>query len=321
VSNGIRPSDYITFYGLRQWDLLRAKKWYPQPSKDEVNKMQHNEQEDLKFEEKQRHNQMNDYLPSWMTNFFEDIFKNEIEVQEATGGAKAEALDDLEKDSLYVNELIYIHTKLMIVDDRYVICGSANLNDRSMCGDRDSEIAVCVEDMETVDSRMNGRPYKASRTAINLRGKIFQEHLGLLPETSMRRLSHMAPHLKPAALKTTDPYSLKVMDMLSDPLSKQFWDLWTGAAAKNTEIYRSLFHCVPDDNVKSWADYKKFFPNKEVVLPGHVVNVDLEKKEIQKELDKIQGHLVEFPTAFLVNEELKAAKWSAESVMPEDVFT
>lgn len=29
-----------------------------------------------------------------------------------------------------VTELVYIHSKLMIVDDRIVICGSANINDR-----------------------------------------------------------------------------------------------------------------------------------------------------------------------------------------------
>ncbi|KAJ2843520.1 hypothetical protein IWW36_005536, partial [Coemansia brasiliensis] len=41
-----------------------------------------------------------------------------------------------------VTELVYVHCKLMIVDDRYVIMGSANINDRSMCGNRDSEIAM-----------------------------------------------------------------------------------------------------------------------------------------------------------------------------------
>ena len=44
----------------------------------------------------------------------------------------------------------------MIVDDEYVIMGSANINDRSMLGDRDSELAVFVEDENTVLSRMNG---------------------------------------------------------------------------------------------------------------------------------------------------------------------
>jgi phospholipase D1/2 len=35
--------------------------------------------------------------------------------------------------------------------------GSCNLNDRSQCGDRDSEIALMVEDKATVRSRMNGK--------------------------------------------------------------------------------------------------------------------------------------------------------------------
>ncbi|KAL6655573.1 hypothetical protein ACP70R_006399 [Stipagrostis hirtigluma subsp. patula] len=36
---------------------------------------------------------------------------------------------------------IYVHAKLMIVDDEYVMVGSANLNERSLAGNRDSEIA------------------------------------------------------------------------------------------------------------------------------------------------------------------------------------
>lgn len=37
-----------------------------------------------------------------------------------------------------VTEIIYIHSKLLIVDDRIALIGSANINDRSMLGDRDS---------------------------------------------------------------------------------------------------------------------------------------------------------------------------------------
>jgi len=46
---------------------------------------------------------------------------------------------------LQVTELIYVHSKLMIVDDNLVICGSANINDRSMIGKRDSEVAVIIQ--------------------------------------------------------------------------------------------------------------------------------------------------------------------------------
>jgi phospholipase D1/2 len=35
-------------------------------------------------------------------------------------------------------EIVYLHSKLMIVDDRRLIIGSANINDRSMRGGRDS---------------------------------------------------------------------------------------------------------------------------------------------------------------------------------------
>lgn len=38
-----------------------------------------------------------------------------------------------------------MHSKLLIADDKSVICGSANINDRSMLGTRDSEIAVLLQ--------------------------------------------------------------------------------------------------------------------------------------------------------------------------------
>lgn len=38
--------------------------------------------------------------------------------------------------------MIYVHSKGMIVDDEYVIVGSANINQRSLEGTRDTEIAM-----------------------------------------------------------------------------------------------------------------------------------------------------------------------------------
>ena len=38
--------------------------------------------------------------------------------------------------------MIYVHAKGMIVDDEYVIVGSANINQRSLAGSRDTEIAM-----------------------------------------------------------------------------------------------------------------------------------------------------------------------------------
>jgi phosphatidylserine/phosphatidylglycerophosphate/cardiolipin synthase-like enzyme len=66
--------------------------------------------------------------------------------------------DEKQEVSDYVTEELYIHAKLLIADDRVVIMGSANLNDRSQCGDRDSEIALITEDKDMIPSRMNGQP-------------------------------------------------------------------------------------------------------------------------------------------------------------------
>lgn len=40
---------------------------------------------------------------------------------------------------------VYVHSKLMIIDDQFLILGSANLNERSLAGDRDSEICLSVQ--------------------------------------------------------------------------------------------------------------------------------------------------------------------------------
>ncbi|KAI5954529.1 SPO14 [Candida jiufengensis] len=78
-----------------------------------------------------------------------------------------------------VTEQLYIHAKCMIADDRNVIIGSANINERSMRGVRDSEVAAIIRDTETVDSTMDGKPFKAAKFAHTLRMRLMREHLGV----------------------------------------------------------------------------------------------------------------------------------------------
>ena len=49
-------------------------------------------------------------------------------------------------NNIPVTEIIYIHSKIMIVDDEKIIIESANINDRSMQGDRDSEFAILIQE-------------------------------------------------------------------------------------------------------------------------------------------------------------------------------
>ena len=57
----------------------------------------------------------------------------------------------------YLTEQIYVHSKLMIIDDLYALFGSANINDRSLLGERDSEIAVLVMDGDASRADVNGQ--------------------------------------------------------------------------------------------------------------------------------------------------------------------
>ena len=46
-------------------------------------------------------------------------------------------------------------------------------------GDRDSEIAVIIQDTDLVKSWMNGKKYAVGRFAHELRMNLWREHLGL----------------------------------------------------------------------------------------------------------------------------------------------
>ncbi len=78
-----------------------------------------------------------------------------------------------------VTEQLYIHAKCMVVDDRVAIIGSANINERSMLGTRDSECAAVVRDNDTIESKMDGEPYLVGRFPHTLRMRLMREHLGL----------------------------------------------------------------------------------------------------------------------------------------------
>eukprot|EP00795_Rhopilema_esculentum_P005283 gene5283-436_t len=146
-----------------------------------------------------------------------------------------------------VTEAIYVHSKLMIVDDRFVILGSANINDRSMLGNRDSEIAIIVQDTEMVDSQMDGKHYKAGQFAHTLRKWLFREHLGLLSDTERS---------------------------VADPISDEMINFWRTAAEENTKIYEESRNRLAESDPTS---ARQLLRN----LQGHIVEKPLHFLENQ----------------------------------------
>ncbi|XP_019701186.1 phospholipase D1 isoform X2 [Harpegnathos saltator] len=187
-----------------------------------------------------------------------------------------------------VTELIYVHSKLMIVDDNTVICGSANINDRSMVATRDSEIAVIIHDEEFEDGRMNDIPFLCGKFASSLRKQLFREHLGLL--------------------------NAKEEININDILIKSFYkDVWCARSKQNTQIYEEVFQCVPTDKVVNFAMLKQYQDKIPLSLSDPLL--------AQEMVEGIKGHLVDLPLNFLCNEDLKPAAVTVEGIMPTALWT
>ncbi len=89
-----------------------------------------------------------------------------------------------------VTEQIYIHSKLLIADDRVAILGSANINDRSLCGTRDSELAVIVRDSESTDAKLDGtHNQKVGKTINKLRKDLWKKHFGMRLTTGSEKMA------------------------------------------------------------------------------------------------------------------------------------
>lgn len=144
----------------------------------------------------------------------------------------------------WIQEELYIHGKVLIVDDRTVVCGSSNLNDRSQLGFHDSELSIVMTDTRTVKSTMNGQPYEAGYHASTLRKYLWREHLGLLLPQDLD--ADEDPNAQPPNVPN-DIHEGETYQFVEDPLSDDVWDMWTSRATKNTQMFRQLFHADPDN--------------------------------------------------------------------------
>ncbi|GAB7347274.1 hypothetical protein MBLNU459_g3363t2 [Dothideomycetes sp. NU459] len=237
----------------------------------------------------------------------------------------------------FVSEELYIHSKLLIADDRVVICGSANLNDRSQLGTHDSEIAICIQDPQEVDSYMAGRPWKAARFAASLRRQIFRKHLGLLRPQDYTRPDQ---NYEPIGVPNAYDWDSREDQAVVDPLSDEFLTLWNTTARTNTEAFERVFHPVPTDKVRNWKQYDEYYerffsepkkakeetgkdPGKPSTWKwGHVVAEDFPGgvQEVKEVLSTIRGTLVEMPLLFLKDEDI-AKEGLGLNAFTEEVYT
>ena len=175
-----------------------------------------------------------------------------------------------------------------------------------------------MQDTNTLKSKMDGQDYEAGHHAATLRRILWREHMGLIPAQPLDAAED--PNAQPPGQGDNDYLAGDEWDeLVTDPLSDDLWDRWTGTATTNTEVFRGLFHADPDNNIKTFKDYERFLP-RDGSKQGHLFNEHQPVQEVRAALDKIRGHLVWMPLDFLRDAEM-AERGLALNSYTESVYT
>lgn len=133
-----------------------------------------------------------------------------------------------------VTEQIYVHSKMLIADDRIAIVGSANANDRSMQGNRDSELGAIIKGTEPVKVELfgDGKKYQVSKVVHEFRKGIWSKLFAVDAKNVQ-----VKPAFAGGELST----------ILSQPANKKTWQAVQKVAKDNADAYNKIFNFIPQN--------------------------------------------------------------------------
>ena len=143
---------------------------------------------------------------------------------------------------------VYVHSKMTIVDDAYILVGSANINQRSLGGNRDTEIAVGGYQPDHTVEAVGGDPRGGVHT---FRSALWAAHLG----------GHDEAYLNPGS----DECLAKVREVTSG-----FWDLYIGEEAQHSDVHALPYPVSIDEegNVSALEEPWNCFPDTSASVMG-----------------------------------------------------
>ncbi|CAL4991348.1 unnamed protein product [Urochloa decumbens] len=144
--------------------------------------------------------------------------------------------------------MIYVHSKLMIVDDEYIIIGSANINQRSMDGGRDTEIAMGA--YQPAHLNTNGQVAKGQ--VHGFRMSLWYEHLAELKD------------------EFKDPGSLNCIRMVNK-MANEFWQRCTSDQVSDLHGHLLSYPVdVKRDGTVAELKGVEFFPDTDAPVLGSI---------------------------------------------------
>lgn len=215
--------------------------------------------------------------------------------------------------------MVYVHSKLLIVDDRVMIIGSANINDRSMLGDRDSEICLRIEEPEGC----------GTWEIEDFRRRLWASHLGVedcdgneeqeQADTDARAgaeqpaLSSCSEADAEANPEGVHPIAgsgagdkLKKLNLRDGASMLVYKHAWQNTARINTQAYQAAF---PDTVHSSHRSFQSLRIARGI-------------KGNHAALNKVPGFVVEYPLDFLAAENMLPGYKEKESLAPgHSLFT
>jgi phospholipase D1/2 len=138
----------------------------------------------------------------------------------------------------YRRFMIYVHAKGMIVDDEYVILGSANINQRSLAGSRDTEIAMGAYQPHHAWATKGAHPHGQ---VYGYRNSLWAEHLGVVDD------------------RFKDPSSLDCVRFVNQ-IAAENWERFTSEEMKTLQghLLRYPVKIEPDGNIGPLPDQECF---------------------------------------------------------------
>ncbi len=195
-----------------------------------------------------------------------------------------------------VSSQVYVHSKIMLVDDEAAVVGSANLNLRSLQGDRDSELCLLV---------------RSPDFARDMRAALFAQHLGLHPPAcpGCRVCSLAHRHAR-----AVDQSLLLQFPQLRD--AREAHDLLAVRADANLDLLHKLLPAEqPSDEHVTIAAAR--------AAAQRAAQLRLSDDERDALLDRIQGTIVATPLRFLRNEPYMVPSFAGDpllKILPEESF-
>nr|XP_010909806.1 phospholipase D alpha 4 [Elaeis guineensis] len=142
--------------------------------------------------------------------------------------------------------MIYVHSKLMIVDDEYMLIGSANVNQRSMDGERDTEIAVGCYQPNCVGEKSRDGDIHAYRMSL------WYEHTSGFEEAFM------------------EPQSISCVRSLQG-IGEEMWKAYSGEAVigmKGVHLVSYPINVLEDGTVEDLPEGAGSFPDTTTPIKG-----------------------------------------------------